>query len=121
MSVELIYEAAPDTTPINFGDLFIDEDDGHIKVRFHDGTIIDLMGSVVAPRQGDLTGTINGSNTDFTIPSAARDQSLMIFVNGQKQRQTSDYTVSGDTTIVFAVPPVATPEPDVLEYYYIEN
>lgn len=51
------------------------------------------------------TGTVNGSNTDFTlanIPSPT--SSLKVFVNGQRMRITEDYTFSG-TTITFLIAP----------------
>ncbi len=52
------------------------------------------------------TGTVNGSNTGFTIshaPIAAN--ALIVFVNGLLQFPTTHYTLSG-TTITFVTAPV---------------
>ena len=51
-----------------------------------------------------LTGTINGSNTVFTIKKAPVSGSLKIYRGGTRQRVTEDYTFSG-TTITFTVAP----------------
>ena len=50
------------------------------------------------------TGTINGSNTDFTISKAPETGSLKVYVNGARMRVTEDYTLSG-RTITFLTPP----------------
>lgn len=52
------------------------------------------------------TGTINGINTDFALkgqPSPAT--SLKVWLNGQKQKLTSDYTVSGSVVTFLVAPP----------------
>lgn len=51
------------------------------------------------------TGTVNGVNTDFVLnlqPSPT--SSLKVYVNGQRMRETEDYTISA-TTITFLTPP----------------
>jgi len=53
-----------------------------------------------------LTGTINGTNKDFTIAhSPSPVTSLKIYRGGARQRITEDYTFSG-TTVSFLVAPV---------------
>lgn len=51
-------------------------------------------------------GSINGSNTTFTLASAPNPSgSLEVFVNGQKMTVTEDYSLSEDTlTSVLAFP-----------------
>jgi hypothetical protein len=54
-----------------------------------------------------LTGTINGSNKDFTLsqtPSSAKSEN--VYLNGVRQSYTSDYTMSG-TTLSFVTAPVS--------------
>lgn len=56
------------------------------------------------------TGTINGSNTTFTLSESAHEQdSLMVFKNGLLQKYTTDYTLSG-TTITFVTAPATASE-----------
>jgi len=44
------------------------------------------------------TGSINGSNTTFTLAGNPNpDSSLEVWVNGQKLKLTTDYSLSGDT------------------------
>lgn len=50
------------------------------------------------------SGTVNGSNTDFTIASEPLSGSLKVYVNGQRMRVTEDYTLSSNT-ITFNTPP----------------
>ncbi len=52
------------------------------------------------------SGTVNGSNTAFTlsqIPFDA-DDSVQVFLDGLKQTRVTDYTVSG-STVTFVVAP----------------
>lgn len=56
----------------------------------------------------DLTpaGAINGVNTVFTISKSPETGSLKVYVNGQRMRVTTDYTLSGgDKTITFVTAP----------------
>lgn len=51
------------------------------------------------------TGTINGSNTSFTLahtPSPAT--SLILTINGQVMTPTEDYTISGNTITMIVAP-----------------
>jgi hypothetical protein len=50
------------------------------------------------------SGTINGSNTAFTLAHAPTTGSLKLFLNGARQQLTGDYTLSG-TTITFLTAP----------------
>lgn len=43
-------------------------------------------------------GTVNGSNTTFILANAPNPAgSLEVFYRGQRQRETTDFTISGDT------------------------
>lgn len=65
------------------------------------------------------SGTINGSNTAFTIGYAPMESEvLMVFLNGLLQRQGTDYTFSG-TTITFAVAPASNSTLDA--FYFMKN
>lgn len=66
-----------------------------------------LLGSISVPTFVDdetPTGSINDSNTVFTIANTPTSGSLKVFLNGARQRVTEDYTLSG-TTITFINPP----------------
>ena len=52
------------------------------------------------------TGTFDGANATFTLPSTPDASSLQLFLNGQYMTPTSDYTLSG-TTITFTTAPDA--------------
>lgn len=65
------------------------------------------------------SGSVNGSNTSFTLSSAPSESSMvMIFVDGIYQRPTTDYTISG-TTITMTIAP-ATAQ-DIRVCYWKEN
>lgn len=55
-----------------------------------------------------ITGSINGSNTDFVLPKAPQTNGLSLFLNGVRQREGSsnDYTIAGKT-VTFADAPVS--------------
>jgi hypothetical protein len=56
------------------------------------------------------SGTINGSNTAFTLTYApTSNDSIDVFVNGILQRLTTDYSVSG-TTLTFVTAPAIAQE-----------
>lgn len=57
-----------------------------------------------------LTGTINGSNTVFTIPTAGLLSNIVIKKNGVVQLLGTDYNLSG-TTVTFTVVPDPGPGP----------
>lgn len=60
-------------------------------------------------------GAINGSNTIFTLAyNPNTDETLEVFVNGQKQRLTTDYSLSGDTLTLVSAPPTTS----ILEVNY---
>lgn len=60
------------------------------------------------------SGTVNGSNTTFTISFAPRElDALEVYVDGLRQRKTTDFTFSG-TTITFVSAPVTD------QYVYVE-
>jgi hypothetical protein len=53
-------------------------------------------------------GTLNGTNTVFTLSTAPNPaNSLILFLNGIEQKTGTDYTLSGGT-ITYAVAPIAT-------------
>jgi hypothetical protein len=53
-----------------------------------------------------LTGTINGTNDEFTLASAVRTGSEAIYLNGLLQVVGDDYTIAG-TTLTFVAAPEA--------------
>lgn len=52
------------------------------------------------------SGTINGSNTAFTIANTPIAGTVQVYFNGLRMKATSDYTISG-TTITFGTAPVS--------------
>jgi hypothetical protein len=51
------------------------------------------------------SGTINGSNTAFTVVNAPNPStSIRIYVNGVRLRPTTDYTISGTSLTMVWVP-----------------
>ena len=51
------------------------------------------------------TGTIDGSNTIFTLSTTPKTNSLILLVNGQFQRKDIEYTISGKTiTMLWIIP-----------------
>lgn len=61
------------------------------------------MGNIIAEAP---SGTINGVNTVFTLTNFPKTNALLLFWNGQLQRLTSEYTLSGKT-ITFLTAPTA--------------
>ena len=62
------------------------------------------------------SGTINGSNTSFTLAFTPIAGTETIFLNGLQQNVTEDYTISG-STITYLTAPVAG---DILRVSYIK-
>lgn len=61
------------------------------------------------------SGTINGSNKVFTLANTPDDPlSLELFLDGLKQRPTTDYTISGSTITFVNAPALAQ---DIYAYY----
>lgn len=50
------------------------------------------------------TGTIDGSNTTFTIANTPTAGTIQLFLNGLLQRPTTDYTISGTTITMINIP-----------------
>lgn len=63
------------------------------------------VGAVSNVRNEVPSGTVNGSNTSFTITTAPVTGTLRVYINGVRQKVTDDYTLSG-TTITFVTPPL---------------
>lgn len=64
------------------------------------------------------SGTINGSNVTFTLSQEPLEvDSVAVFLNGLKQKKTTDYSISG-TTITFVVAPATA---QVLEVQYVQK
>lgn len=51
------------------------------------------------------SGTINGSNTVFTLSQTPVNGSLAIYLNGARQKLTDDYTLSTATITFISAPP----------------
>lgn len=64
------------------------------------------------------TGAVNGVNTTFALANTPTTGKTMIFLNGQKLRPTTDYSITG-STITMVVAPTATPTTDVVDVTYI--
>jgi hypothetical protein len=74
--------------------------EGDIPFVDADGTM-----GLVRPVIGETpSGTINNSNTIFTIANTPVSSSVEVFKNGQRLTETTDYTISG-VTITFVVAP----------------
>lgn len=70
---------------------------------------INIGGGLSIPRTTDVddetpTGTIDGSNTTFTLNYTPINGSIKVFRGGARQTVTEDYTISG-TTITFLIAP----------------
>lgn len=63
-----------------------------------------------------LSGTLNGSNTIFTFPSAFTAGSEEIFLGGILLNVTTDYTITNSTTVTFVVAPQALQAPVLASY-----
>lgn len=64
------------------------------------------------------SGTVNGSNTTFTIANVPLEtEAVQVFKNGLLQRLTTDYTFSG-TTITFVNAPATASD---LQVHYIRK
>jgi len=63
------------------------------------------------------SGTINGSNTSFTLANTPITGSVHLYKNGQLLSPTTDYTISG-STITMVIAPTSTPHLDKLLAYY---
>ena len=63
-------------------------------------------------------GTINGSNTVFTLASTPATGSARIYLNGVRQKTTDDYTISGATVTFVTAPPTGS---NLLADYEVSN
>lgn len=53
------------------------------------------------------TGTVNGSNTAFTLANTPRSGTLMLYTDGVRMVPTVDYTITG-ANITMGIAPVST-------------
>ena len=74
-------------------------------------------GTLVSVTNAVPTGIINGSNTVFTIAGEALNNEIIVTLNGLKQKETTDYSLSG-TTLTFVVAPFTGA---VLEVFYVNT
>lgn len=70
---------------------------------------LNIGGGLSIPRTVDVfgetpTGTINGTNTDFTLSFAPVSGSVQVYRGGARQKLTEDYTISG-SVITFLIAP----------------
>lgn len=63
-----------------------------------------ITGTKIAFLDQAVTGTVNGSNANFTMSSTPTAASLIVWINGIRQRPTTDFTFSG-TTLTFTTAP----------------
>jgi len=56
-----------------------------------------------------VTGTVNGSNVTFTLPSTPNPSgSVVLTLQGQVLVETTDYSISGNTITMISAPPTGT-------------
>lgn len=96
MANKKISELAAATT-LNDGDLFEVMQGGVNKKVTASSLVVFVDGETP-------TGSVNGSNTNFTLANTPKTGSVKVFLNGVRQKVTTDYTISG-TTITFLVAP----------------
>ncbi|SDS12049.1 hypothetical protein SAMN04487764_1502 [Gillisia sp. Hel1_33_143] len=68
------------------------------------------------------TGTINGTNKIFTLPSAYAAGKIKVYRNGIRQKLADDYTEVSTTSIEFVVAPLVDaegPEKILIDYYLL--
>jgi len=65
-------------------------------------------GTNTAKTEEDLTGQVDGTETQFIISSAFIASSIDVYYNGIKQRVTSEFTIVNSTTIQTTFTPTAT-------------
>lgn len=64
----------------------------------------DIRGGKIALINQTVTGDVNGINDEYTMSAEPTANSLVVFINGIRQRPTTDFTFSG-TTLTFTTPP----------------
>ncbi len=66
----------------------------------------DVVVSAAMDHIGEVpTGSVNGSNTVFTTAASYVGSTISVYVNGIRQKKTTDYTESSATTITFTTAP----------------
>jgi len=73
-------------------------------------------GTNTAKTEEDLTGQVDGTETQFIISSAFVASSIDVYYNGIKQRVTSEFTIVNSTTIQTTFTPTATSSLTVAYY-----
>ena len=73
-------------------------------------------GTNTAKTEEDLTGQVDGTETQFIISSAFIASSIDVYYNGIKQRVTSEFTIVNSTTIQTTFTPTATSSLTVAYY-----
>jgi hypothetical protein len=64
------------------------------------------------------SGTVNGSNVTFTLSQTPiENDAVLVFLDGLKQKQTTDYSISG-TTITFVTAPAIA---QIVEVEYVQK
>jgi hypothetical protein len=63
-----------------------------------------VTGGKIAFIDQTVSGTVNGSNAAFTTSAAATPGSLIVWVNGVRNRPTTDFSYSGSTTTFTTAP-----------------
>lgn len=67
--------------------------------------VTDSGGSIMANQL--LSGTVNGSNVTFTLPTIPNGE-VLLYASGVRLLPTADYTVSGDTVTMVSAPETGT-------------
>lgn len=91
----------------------------------HDGADSTLIAAVTKIWDETPTGTVNDSNTLYTLASAPSAQQLMVFLNGVKLQRVAtaaaqdEYEhVSGASVFTLGSPPRTSGDGDILEVHY---
>jgi hypothetical protein len=102
-----------ETTTANM-DFVVDEDDmasdsaTKLPTQQSVKAYVDDLGASALVRNEVPAGTINSSNTAFTLASAPTTGSLRVYLNGVRQKVTDDYTTSGTGITFVTAPPTGS-------------
>lgn len=86
-------------------------------IKVNDAQFI-LASKVTTLSPQTLAGTVDGTNTAFTLPTSPIAGTVCVLLNGQVQRPTTDYSITG-TTVTFTAAPSAVGAADWVAATYI--
>lgn len=74
-------------------------------------SLADKLDAAKMKRGVNMTGTIDGSNKVFQIPEALASGSVQVYFGGQRLRETTDYSISGQDVTFIGSPDFETERP----------